>query len=92
MPPLHDIYLAARSRAEVVELGDERKALLAKASIGLQLCLEDGPSLVYGAGVPRVSKLKEVNSWKRKLPSSMVSAGKNAENSEGGEKDDTQEV
>lgn len=60
-------------RAEVVELDNERNAVLVETSLGVELSLEKVWSLVYGEGGQPVSKRKEVHLEKRQLVSSMIS-------------------
>lgn len=65
----------AKSCAQVVELDDEENAVRAEASFEADLCLGEGPFPLYEGGEPSVSKIKKVDSKKRKLSPSMISTG-----------------
>lgn len=66
-PAGHPMQVArpAMSRAEIVDLDDERSVVRAEASSVVQLCLEDGTSIVYGEGRPPVLKGEEMASKKK---------------------------
>lgn len=64
------------SPEEVVEPDDEGNVARGEASSGVEICLKENSSLVYGGGDLPVPKAGEVGSKKKKLSSSMISVGK----------------
>lgn len=56
-PPLQ-FERPAKSREEVAQPDEEGDVLRAKASSGVELCLKEGPLLVYGEKEPPAAKIK----------------------------------
>lgn len=70
------IEQSALSGAEIVELDDKGDAVPGEASCRVELCLEKGPSFMYGREDLSPPKAKEMGSKKMKLSFSMISIGK----------------
>lgn len=60
------------SREGVVELNHEENVVRGQTSSGVELCLHNGPSLVYGGDRPSAPRVEKVGSKNKKLLSSMI--------------------